>query len=355
MMLAFSPSARRFNRHEIFSLDTGRQFDIVPRLLDSLPLPNWPVLPTPTQHPNPTVKRKRTYAMLISYNGIRFPGGYEYNPSFPPEKPTVQGLLTSRMLSLLSMKKLWVATAGRTDAKVSAKAGLVSFATREEIPLKFVDELNSRFEGGEIKIHGLQSTDSSFHAAFGTTSREYLYILPVLRNEFSNSDQLSALADVANCMLSNVVGRELDYIGISAGKVKTATTLCTFENAECRYYGTDERTDTNNDIVQGFASCWESVCQEHMQQDSEKCEYVGCIVFRVRSNRFLKRQMRKLINSVLLDASEVLETYQHDPVQIIAAKEKWKDKWRKRVHTKDRGSNDAAPPEGLCLWRVAVL
>lgn len=355
VMLAFSPTGRRFNRHEYFSLDIGRQFDIVAPLLDLLPLPDWPSLPIPTQHPNPTVKRKHTYAMLISYNGIRFPGGYEINPSFGADKPTCQGELHKNIMSVLGMSKLWVATAGRTDAKVSAKAGLVSFATREEIePDIFVDELNASFEHGEIKIHGMKAVDSSFHASFGTTAREYLYILPILRNEYGDSRQLQMLADVADSMLSNVVGKELDYIGISAGKVKTATTNCTFHNAGCWYYDTDDCIRKENNVVPGFSDCWESVCQQYKKRDSEQCEYIGCMVFKVKSNRFLKRMMRKLINSVLLDASEVLETYQ-DHATILAAKDEWKDKWRQRVDTKDRSGNDAAPPEGLCLWRVDVL
>ena len=64
--------------------------------------------------------------------------------------------------------------------------------------------------------------------------------------------------------------------------------------------------------------------------------------------------MRKLINSVLMDASDVLEEYP-DRDDRVASKDEWKQKWRERVETKDRSGNDAAPPEGLCLWRVDVL
>ena len=103
---------------------------------------------SPKVHPNPTVpaKQKSTYAMMVSYDGKSFPGGYEINPSFPPDNPTVQGTLTDHITNVAGIpNKLWVATAGRTDAKVSAKGALVSFAAREHIAdhNSFIDELNN--------------------------------------------------------------------------------------------------------------------------------------------------------------------------------------------------------------------
>ena len=362
-MVAFStppspPVARRFNRHEVFSADVDRQFAVVGDLLQQLPVPSWPNLPPLKVHPNPIVaaKRKSTYGMMVSYDGKSFPGGYEINPSFPPDNPTVQGTLTDHIKNVAGIpNKLWVATAGRTDAKVSAKGALVSFATREHIAdhNNFIDELNNCFPGGEMKMHGIQEVDSSFHASFGTTAREYIYILPVLKSEFNDFGQLQALADVSDTLLSAVVGEELDYLGISAGKVKTATTLCKFENAGCWYYGAnknEEYQQYKSEVVPGFGYCWRSI----IERDEQHHEYSGCLVFKVKSDRFLRRMMRKLINSVLMDASDVLKVYP-DRNDRAASKEEWKQKWRERVETKDRSGNDAAPPDGLCLWRVDVL
>lgn len=363
-MVAFSttpppPVAKRFNRHEIFSVDVDRQFAVVADLLQQLPVPPWPNLPESKPHPNPTVaaKQKATYAMMLAYNGRSFPGGYEINPSFPPDNPTVQGVLTEQIKSVAGIShKLWVATAGRTDAKVSAKGALVSFATRNHIEDQgsFIDDLNNCFpDEGEMRIHGIQEVDSSFHASFATTAREYVYVLPVLKNEFDDSNKLQALADVSDSLLSSVVGEELDYLGLSAGKVKTQTTLCKFQFAGCWYYGVDKdevSVQEKSDVVPGFGDCWRMIIEREEQHN----EYSGCLVFKVKSNRFLRRMMRKLINSVLMDASDVLETYV-DQDERMARKEQWKQKWRERVETKDRGGNDAAPPEGLCLWRVDVL
>lgn len=363
-MVAFStthspPVAKRFNRHEIFSVDVDRQFAVVADLLQQLPVPPWPNLPESKPHPNPTVaaKQKATYAMMLAYNGRSFPGGYEINPSFPPDNPTVQGVLTEQIKSVAGIsQKLWVATAGRTDAKVSAKGALVSFATRNYIDdhETFIDDLNDCFpDEGEMRIHGIQEVDSSFHASFATTAREYVYVLPVLKNECDDSNKLQALADVSDSLLSSVVGEELDYLGISAGKVKTQTTLCTFQLAGCWYYGSDKdevSVQEKSDVVPGFGDCWNMIIKREEQHN----EYSGCLVFKVKSNRFLRRMMRKLINSVLMDASDVLEKYA-DQDERMARKEQWKQKWRERVETKERGGNDAAPPEGLCLWRVDVL
>ena len=350
-MVAFSttPSpplvTKRFNRHEIFSVDVDRQFAVVAELLQQLSVPQWPSLPPPKPHPNPSVaaKQKSTYAMMLSYDGRSFPGGFEFNPSFPPDNKTVQGTVTEHIKSVAGIShKLWVATAGRTDAKVSAKGALVSFATRGHITdnEKFIDDLNSCFSNEEMRIHGVQEVDSSFHASFATTAREYLYILPVLRGECDNSNHLQALADVSDTLLSAVVGEELDYLGISAGKVKTQTTLCKFQNAGCWYYGAtkDEGSlQRKDEVVPGFENCWRSI----IERGGERNEYSGCLVFKVKSNRFLRRMVRKLINSVLLDASDVLTHYPNDR---LARKEEWEQKWRKRVENKDRGGNDAAPP-----------
>ena len=249
-MVAFSttpspPVAKRFNRHEIFSVDVDRQFAVVADLLQQLPVPSWPNLPENKPHPNPTVaaKQKATYAMMLAYNGRSFPGGYEINPSFPPDNPTVQGVLTDHIKSVAGISnKLWVATAGRTDAKVSAKGALVSFAKRNHIEDHgtFIDDLNDCFPNEEMRIHGIQEVDSSFHASFATTAREYVYVLPVLKDEFDDSNQLQDLADVSHVLLSSVVEEELDYLGISAGKVKTQTTLCKVENVGCWYYGAEK-------------------------------------------------------------------------------------------------------------------
>ena len=64
--------------------------------------------------------------------------------------------------------------------------------------------------------------------------------------------------------------------------------------------------------------------------------------------------MRKLINSVLMDASDVLQAYV-DRDDRFSRRNEWQNRWKDRVETKDRSGNDAAPPEGLCLWRVDVL
>eukprot|EP00566_Odontella_aurita_P022703 CAMPEP_0113585298 /NCGR_PEP_ID=MMETSP0015_2-20120614/33611_1 /TAXON_ID=2838 /ORGANISM="Odontella" /LENGTH=136 /DNA_ID=CAMNT_0000490503 /DNA_START=2 /DNA_END=408 /DNA_ORIENTATION=+ /assembly_acc=CAM_ASM_000160 len=85
-----------------------QQFAIAPELFRSLPLhPNSNPprgLPPPVPHRNPTMKLNPTYALVVSYDGTAFPGGYEKNPNL--DVPTVQGVLSERISSAIGLDPL---------------------------------------------------------------------------------------------------------------------------------------------------------------------------------------------------------------------------------------------------------
>ena len=96
-----------------------------------------------------------------------------------------------------------------------------------------------------------------------------------------------------------------------------------------------------------------------MEREEQHNEYSGCLVFKVKSNRFLRRMMRKLINSVLMDASDVLETYA-DRDKRLARKKEWKQKWRERrprigVATTLLHRRDCACGVSMCCERKYLL
>lgn len=359
-LAAFSSQGpRRFNSHDFFSVHREKQFSIIPRLLDSLPLPDWPNLPEPVPPQNPSRKKKPTYAMLVSYNGQNFSGGYEHNPNLPPQQATVQGTLGRHLASILndpSGRGAKIATAGRTDALVSAKASLMTFNTWLHLDIEsFVSDINACYQSGELTVHGVRSVDSTFHASFGTTAREYIYVLPILKEEHSDVGRLVKTAAVVDCLLSDAIRQELDYYSLSKGAVKSADTLCTLQKARCFFFDPSgkclygPKDSESHDIVPGFSRSW----KESITGGFEG-EFLGCLVFNVKSNRFLRKMMRKLVNGVLMEAATILhaEPYLDVPV---GTDPWWKNKWRRGLKKLDRSGNDAAAAEGLALWKVDVL
>ena len=363
----------RSSLHHFFSPEQSTdQFAAVPELLASLPLPPESVppfldLPSHKPHPNPYQRIRPTYALVVSYDGRAFPGGFEHNSSL--DAPTVQGTLTERLWQVTGNDRIRISTAGRTDAKVSAKAALITFPTKDELDERaLMDNLNGMSRKGDIAIRSASRVHSSFHATFGTTAREYLYVLPLMfqdQNSPSSSDEggcASRIARIADALLGEVVGKEMDYVGMSKGKIKSQDSLRTLLNAGCWYYnssgipgGADGSGGRDDDVVLGFGDCWKDVCRrvssDHGIRDDNNARG-SCLVFRVKGDRFLRRMMRKVVNSVLLEASEVLiEVGDEDLPQEGTG---WRVRWRDRVERKDRTGNGPAPPEGLCLWCVEV-
>lgn len=318
-----------------------------------------------------------------------------------------------------SRKGLSVATAGRTDANVSARGGLFSFSLRHDVTLddtsffkrvkmmsngdvngnNGVDEkhINGDRDDSAMTVRWIERVHPSFHATFSTVAREYIYILPLLlfdekgyddkyhdglqsaRTGDRQRNHITKLARIINVMLSAVEGQPIDYRALSYGKQRTTSTVCTIHRARCWGYdhlgqcmnvpsvsweekdveneeeGKGEEKIANYEAVIGFGECWgDANTIDAITDDTSSCNGVtyhhpACLVFRVKADRFLRRMMRKIINSVMQEASVVLD---NNFVQDVEHDSPWRQNWKNRVETGYRGGNRPAPAEGLCLWRV---
>lgn len=358
-------------QHQYFR-DTQLFTSLVPKLFQTLPLPHNSMSPEIIPATVQPFNKLSTFAMIVSYNGLSFSGGYEHNPNLSPvHQPTVRGTLTQRMVLAMNRKsKLHIATAGRTDAYVSAKAALFSFRTATTV-LKDTDDLNELRNqlnkeslNNDINVHSIFCVSSSFHATFSTKSREYIYVLP-FRNSSDNIAYNTILSYVADTLLSTLQNSPLDYFAFSSRKVKTATTMCTIQQAGCWFYNTAgscvyysacaDKNETE-EVVEGFGDAWGKI----IQQQNEEC---GCFVFKLKSDRFLRRMIRKLINALLQETSDVLSDYYDNSNNGIYLKDarfctakvdEWKYKLIQRLEMNDRSNNPPAPPYGLFLWKVEV-
>ena len=88
-----------------------------------------------------------------------------------------------------------------------------------------------------------------------------------------------------------------------------------------------------------------------------------CLVFRIKSDQFLRRMMRKMVNSLVQEGLDVvlmmmMMRMREDVDDVIGNNDDddkdWKSRWMERIRSGDRSHNDPAPPEGLCLWSVDI-
>jgi tRNA pseudouridine(38-40) synthase len=328
---------RSLSGHEFFTGDE-QQFEVTATLFQSLPQPETPLLPPVVPHPNPSRKLNPTYAMVVSYSGEFFPGGYEINPQV--SLPTVRGTLTKHVADALGRSSLTLATAGRTDAGVSAKAGLFSFVS-PSLPSEFTVDVNKRLSVYGMKVQSIEQVSSSFHATFSTKAREYLYVLP-LSNQI---DEVYAanLCATMNALLQPAIGRDVDYYALSKGPIQTENTLCHLDKARFWYYDKSGQSDSDDDPVPTFSLCWKALQSSHTANN----DYDHCLIFRVRANRFLRRMVRKMVTSLLQQAELVLLSKN--------SSQGWQNSWIGRLATRDRSGMEGAPAQGLCLWCVHVL
>jgi tRNA pseudouridine(38-40) synthase len=332
--------------------------------------------------------------MTLSYNGIHFPGGYEHNPNLcTNEQPTVRGVLTQRLAKVLQKKshqKLHISTAGRTDAFVSAKSALCSFTTsaqlieeaaaaaaatapeyqnssqitkQDNFPVgALCRKLNEVSQNNDITVHTILPVSSSFHATFSTKAREYVYVLPIRCHPQTAIDNTLLPCVIADKLLNSLENLPLDYFAFSSGKVKTATTICTIQQAGCWLYNTDgdclhyaSSTASSNfidkEVTPKFGETWREVLR---QDERNLCCY--CLVFKLKADRFLRRMIRKLINALLQETMRIISDYNTSLLDsdVIGKEEEWKNSLILRLEQKDRSNNPPAPPIGLCLWRVEV-
>lgn len=259
---------------------------------------------------------------------------------FIPALPSVQGTLADALHTLLatnnnaniitdyalaatlvrrhrkhnthSDRPIKIKVAGRTDAGVSAIGQVCRIRTWSDIRninggiekhvQQLVNEHIAANRRGDISSAGLhiQSVEcvgDEFHPTFGAKCRAYAYLFDLPMSEDNNNEHtynkaqgILSLVSIPrmNAILQTLVNRELDYIAMSYGKVKSQTTLCTLFHAR--------------------ASIVELVCC------SDRLDYAGgspsllsktrrrAVCIELVGDRFLRRMVRILVATVMREA-----------------------------------------------------
>ena len=250
--------------------------------------------------------RKRSFRMDIAYRGSCF-CGWQTQPN-NQELPSVQQSLEEWLRPLSSSGRVDVRVSGRTDAGVSALGQVCRFRTNRVVSAQQVLQHMSTcplVKEGSLRCLKVTRVTDQFHPTFGSKKRAYVYIMDPKSLSVENIQEL-------NNMLQRLEGMELDYYGVSYGKVKTETTLCTLEFARASLV-----------TVSG---------------DNERMLCIQLV-----GDRFLRRMVRILVATVLREVLGTANSGNEDRLLDI-------------VQARDRkASARAAPPGGLMFVGASVV
>ncbi|KAL7444377.1 hypothetical protein ACHAXH_009977 [Discostella pseudostelligera] len=345
------------------------------------------------QQPRKRRKGHRTNLKLtIAYRGQDFCGWEDQRHSIIEggnatqlQLPSVQGMLVDILDPILGHEQqhgnettttkarpIEIKVAGRTDAGVSAIGQICRIRTWRLPPTskdgksieQFVkDNVNDhvanhmRDNSPSLCIRSVECVDDAFHPTFGASCRAYAYLIDVNNfgtaesNDSSNEDEeageesrddhtikrqqkLSSIVLVQrlNALLRALEGKELDYIALSYGKVKSQTTLCTLHHARAHFVE------------------WTG----HSDGDSAPQKHRRAICIELVGDRFLRRMVRILVATAMREANR-------DAVDISAEVEHGDDDCHvgddallNIVLSHDREQRArAAPPDGLIFTGAA--
>ena len=173
------------------------------------------------------------------------------------------------------LKRANLRVSGRTDRGVNAIGQVCRFRTgNNELTPEIIDrylsdqilkskttstsspnDTTSNDLSRSLRVTDIVQVSRSFHPTFTTSCRAYAYLVDIESNssdavnngntnessKFSRSkfqllteERAARQVVLLNSMLQKLEGESLDYIGLSYGKVKTTTTVCTLHHARAR-------------------------------------------------------------------------------------------------------------------------
>ncbi len=248
--------------------------------------------------------------------------------------PSVQGTLIDILDPILGYEKLHrgnettitirrpikIKVAGRTDAGVSAIGQICRVRTWSQPTLEvgqgieqFVkDHVNDRVAASmgndghgmaslpPLRVTNVECVDDTFHPTFSASCRAYAYLIDVDVLDDKKDDVEAAeerrddtirivrhskisskiLLQRLNSLLRALEGKELNYIALSYGKVKSETTLCTLYHARAHLV----EWAASDDCGGAYESHQRAIC----------IELVG--------DRFLRRMVRILVATAMREA-----------------------------------------------------
>lgn len=214
-------------------------------------------------HPMEVEERKeklKHFLIRVSYKGSQFCG---WQIQHDNEIPSVQGILEDWMEPLAERKKT-IRVCGRTDAGVSAIAQVCRFRTALDLEASDIADHLQKLPSTGARVQQVMEVSRAFHPAFTATCRAYVYLIDCSAWEGFDSNNLSVLNEI----LKALEGKELDYIGMSYGRLKTETSFCTLHHARACLVSSDDRVSP-------------AIC----------VELVG--------NRFLRRMVRMIVEAAM--------------------------------------------------------
>jgi len=291
----------------------------------------------------------------------------------------------SNKVAKYRLKRANLPVSGRTDSGVNAVGQICRFRTSNnfltpeiieqylsyQIMLTSASTTPNNDLSRSLRVTDITQVSRAFHPTFSTSCRAYAYLIDIednnsndnndnknthsndlssssfLNNKFSRRNnkyrlltEEGAARQVAllNDILRKLEGTSLDYIGMSYGRVKTTSTICTLHHARARlvqYGGCNKDDDGEGDNNDGSRIVRTAVC----------IELVG--------NRFLRRMVRILVEASMrlvadADADVDVATKSGDRIRTTIAATPNDDALFNLISRHDRTLvGRPAPPDGL--------
>ena len=283
-------------------------------------------------------KKGQSFKITVAYKGSSY-CGWQIQPN--NEVPSVQQTLIEILDPILGnndksnnrgkqkIKPIDIRVCGRTDAGVNAMAQVCRVRTSRSLNEVTAIDVQNRINSlgqSTLCCTNVERVNDKFHPTFGARSRAYVYLIDTDKlNTFIKSiatvvnyDPIERMEHILNQMLSKVEGLELDYIGLSYGKVKTSTTLCTLSRARVSRVSV-------NDAIEGST-------EQHSSTNEALC-------FELVGDRFLRRMIRIMVSTLLNLALQEIHDFDENFDQCT---------FLKLIQTCDRKlSSKPAAPDGL--------
>lgn len=242
---------------------------------------------------------QRNFAAIVQYDGADFEGF-----QLQKDRPSIQGAL-EEALSVIARQPIRIAGAGRTDAGVHARAQVVSF---QSAWARETDELQRAWNAHlprSIAVQALVVAPDDFHARRSARARTYRYTI-------DNRPVRSPLAD----RYAWSVARPLDE------RVMHAALQGYAGRHDFIAFGNPPRRERSavRDLYAG--RCWREVDR---------------VMVELTANAFLHGMVRRVVGALAALGGGQLSPGAF--AELLPARDKSRVKW-------------AAPPQGLCLWRV---
>ncbi|MBY0121949.1 tRNA pseudouridine(38-40) synthase TruA [Bacillus sp. S/N-304-OC-R1] len=242
----------------------------------------------------------KRYKCIVAYDGTKF-SGYQVQP----QKRTIQSEIEDALKKLHKGKEVKVSASGRTDAGVHAKGQVIHFDSELNIPLPKWDIALNSLLPDDIVILGTEEANSTFHARFDATGKEYRYFL-----------KLSSQRDP----FTRDYAYQYPYpLNLESMKAAAAFLIGTYDfTSFC-----SAKTEVEDKVRE--------------LKEIELIEEDESLVFRFVGNGFLYNMVRILVGTLLEVGAGNLEPYSMTEI----------------LEKKDRSfAGKTAPAHGLYLWRV---